>query len=417
MLKGPIARSTLRTSVVLGSRLVVLALTLWLGARLLGPHAFGVFASATALAVLLGALATFGMHFLLLREVSRDAGRLSDVLAFALPFTLLCGAALLVIYLCCAMLLLGHATDSWLLFLKLGIAELLVQPLVLLAAMTHQAASRIAFSQALLVLPLALRLLVLLCIYFLQPADLLGAYAIGYLLASAAALAVATLTLGTPWPPFSSWHLPQWRDVQDAAGYAALNITAQGTAEVDKVLMSRLLAMDLAGIYSVAARVVGALTLPIIALMLSAMPRLFRAGLDDAGGADRLLRMSLWVALLYGACMAAALWVVAPWIEWIFGAQYKGVREVIAALVPAVPGMVLRVVIGSALMAYGRPWMRVGFELAGMVVMVVAAVLITPSAGVRGMATAVAVSEWSMTVMGLYFLARLRGSRESPGPL
>jgi len=51
--KGPIARGTVRTSVVLGLRLVVQAGTLLIVARMLGPGAFGVFAGVAALAVLL----------------------------------------------------------------------------------------------------------------------------------------------------------------------------------------------------------------------------------------------------------------------------------------------------------------------------------------------------------------------------
>ena len=66
MFKGAIARSTIRTSFVLGLRLVVQAGTLLLVARMLGPEQYGAFAAIAALAVLMGTFATFGTHFVLL---------------------------------------------------------------------------------------------------------------------------------------------------------------------------------------------------------------------------------------------------------------------------------------------------------------------------------------------------------------
>jgi O-antigen/teichoic acid export membrane protein len=51
-------------------------------------------------------------------------------------------------------------------------------------------------------------------------------------------------------------------------------------------------------------------------------------------------------------------------------------------------------------MALGRPWVRVGFEIVGVLVLVVASVLLTTGLGVIGMFLALACSEWSMTAIG-----------------
>ena len=61
-MQGPIARGTIRTSFVLGLRLLVQADMLLIVARMLGPHQFGAFAGVAALAVILGTLLTFGIH-------------------------------------------------------------------------------------------------------------------------------------------------------------------------------------------------------------------------------------------------------------------------------------------------------------------------------------------------------------------
>jgi O-antigen/teichoic acid export membrane protein len=120
------------------------------------------------------------------------------------------------------------------------------------------------------------------------------------------------------------------------------------------------------------------------------------------------LRATLLVAVVYGACMALLLLAVAPLLEWMFGSQYRGMALVVAALVPAVPGMALRVVAGTSLMALGRPWMRVFFELAGVCVLVLAALALAPARGVTGMAAAVVASEWVMAVLGLLLVWRVR---------
>ncbi|QJX02113.1 oligosaccharide flippase family protein [Alcanivorax sp. IO_7] len=66
MFKGPIALGTIRTSLVLGLRLIIQAGTLLLVTRILGPEKFGAFAGVVALAVLLGTLSTFGANIIFL---------------------------------------------------------------------------------------------------------------------------------------------------------------------------------------------------------------------------------------------------------------------------------------------------------------------------------------------------------------
>lgn len=408
MLKGPLARATLRTSIVLGLRFVVLGLTLWLVARLLGPDSFALFASVASLAVLLGAMSTCGMHLVLLAEVSRDGSRLSAVMATALPVTLLAGALLLLGYFLLAASLFPSSGFSWLLVALMGVTELLLQPVVQLAAMSLLAAGSAARSQLLLLLPLALRLVAVTGILLLEPEDPLHAFAWGCLGASVCALVIALANYEGRWPLPWEWRLPRAGDWREASGYAALNIAMLGPAEVDKVLMPRVLSLDVAGIYAAGSRVVGVLTLPVVAMMLSALPRLFRAGNVTPGHTDRLLRATLLVAVVYGACMALLLLAVAPLLEWMFGSQYRGMALVVAALVPAVPGMALRVVAGTSLMALGRPWMRVFFELAGVCVLVLAALALAPARGVTGMAAAVVASEWVMAVLGLLLVWRVR---------
>lgn len=415
-LNGPIARATLRTSFVLGLRLLVQAGTLLLVARMLGPEQFGAFAGVAALAVVLGTVSTFGTHLVMLGEVSREPARRMEVLSYAVPSTLLCGSALLAIYLLVCSLLLPNAGVAIHVLIAIGVTEMLLQPLFSLPAMEHLALGRTARSQLLSTLPLALRLIAAATVFLLNPADPLAAYGYGYLLASLIALLIATFTMPAPWPTPKHWRLMSKAELRNTAGYAALAITATSPTELDKTLATKLLPLASAGLYAAGARVIGATTLPVIAMMLAALPRLFREGQDQPKRTAHLLRWVYGAALAYSVTLAVLLWLIAPAFVWLFGGKYNGIEHMIHWLCLAVPGVALRLTAGSVLVALAKPWMRVGFEVAGLIVLPIAAVTLTMRFGAAGMPLALAFSEWAMASAGLaliLFTCRPRGSIKS----
>jgi O-antigen/teichoic acid export membrane protein len=401
---GPIARATLRTSFVLGIRLLVQAGTLLLVARMLGPQQFGAFAGVAALALVLGTLSTFGTHLVLLGEVSQEPARCRRVMRYAIPSTLMCGSALLITYLLITSLALGVASIPITVLVAIGVAETLVQPLFSLPATEHLALGRTARSQLLTTLPLALRLAAAVTVFLLHPADRLAAYSYGYLLASLIALLLASATMQAPWPAPKHWRFMSKTELRHAAGYAALAITATSPAELDKTLATRLLPLGAAGLYAAGARVIGAAALPVVAMMLSALPRLFREGQNDPRRTTHLLRWVFGAALLYSTALAAVLWLISPGFAWLFGSKYQGIEHTVRWLCLAVPGMALRLAAGNVLMALGRPWMRVGFEASGVAILVIAAAILTASFDATGMTLALACSECGMAAIGWAYI-------------
>lgn len=406
-MKGPIARGTIRTSFVFGLRLVVQAGTLLLVSRLLGPQQFGAFAGVAALAVMLGTLATFGTHLVLLGEVSKTPARRDQVLPYAVPLTLLCGSALLAVYLLVCSFVLDEAGVSVAVLVAIGVTEMVLQPLFGLPAAEHLALGRTARSQLLTTLPLALRLAAAAGVFVWHPGDPLTAYGYGYLAASLVALGFASTTMPAPWPALKSWRLPTRPELRDSAGYAALNITAASPTELDKTLATKLLPLAASGVYAAGARVVGAATLPVIAMMISALPRLFREGVDQPQRTTRLLRWIFAAALGYSVALAVALWFAAPVFVWLFGPKYEGIELTIRWLTVAVPGMALRMAAGSVLMALGRPWVRVIFEVMGLIVLVIASIVLTTHFGTVGMPLALACSELGMAMFGWSLIVRI----------
>lgn len=398
---GAIARGTIRTTFVLGLRLAVQAGTLLLVARMLGPDQFGAFAGVAALAVMLGTLSTFGTHLVLLGEVSKEPARRTQVLSYAVPTTLMCGGVLLVLYLALCLTLLSHAHVALPALVAIGIAEMWLQPLFALPTTEHLALDRTARSQLLATLPLALRLTAITCVLLLHPTSPLAAYAYGYFASSLAALAIATTTMPEPWPAIRDWRLPARSELRVAIGYAALAVTASGPVELDKTLATRLLSPAASGAYAVGSRVIGATTLPVTALLLSALPRLFRTAQRNSNNDTYLVSHILLSTVIYGLILSLSLWHVASAIVWLFGVKYRDVQSVIHWLCLVPPGMASRLAIGNILMASGKPWMRVIFELTGLIVLFVASIVIAPHYGLAGMSISVASSEYSMAIMGV----------------
>ena len=407
-MRGPIALATLRTSLILGIRLAMQAGTLLLVARVLGPERFGEFAGVAALAVVIGTLSSFGTNLVFLGEVSKEPGRRMHVLAYALPTTLLCGTLLLAVYLLFAGVYLSASGVSLMVLLAIGAAEILLQPLFAFLSNEHLAMERIARSQVVISLPLVMRLLAASLVFMVDAADPLAAFSFGYLIASAIALSLATATSSAPWPTLRDWRLPSRSELHQSSGYAALAFTACGPGEIDKTLAAVLLTPSSSGLYAAGTRVIGAVTLPVIAMLLSALPRLFREGHTQPRETTRLLRWILVAALLYSALITAVLWLAAPAFMGLFGPGYEGISQMIQWLCLAVPGMALRIAAGSMLMALGRPWMRAGFEIAGVIVLLVCSLMLTGRLGVTGMAVALACAEWTMAALGLALIASAR---------
>lgn len=407
-MRGPIALATLRTSLILGVRLAMQAGTLLLVARVLGPERFGEFAGVAALAVVIGTLSSFGTNLVFLGEVSKEPGRRMHVLAYALPTTLLCGTLLLAVYLLFAGVYLSASGVSLMVLLAIGAAEILLQPLFAFLSNEHLAMERIARSQVVISLPLVMRLLAASLVFMVDAADPLAAFSFGYLIASAIALSLATATSSAPWPTLRDWRLPSRSELHQSSGYAALAFTACGPGEIDKTLAAVLLTPSSSGLYAAGTRVIGAVTLPVIAMLLSALPRLFREGHTQPRETTRLLRWILVAALLYSALITAVLWLAAPAFMGLFGPGYEGISQMIQWLCLAVPGIALRIAAGSMLMALGRPWMRAGFEIAGVIVLLVCSLMLTGRLGVTGMAVALACAEWTMAALGLALIASAR---------
>lgn len=370
MLRGPIALGAIRTSSVLGLRLVLQAGTLLLLASTLGADGFGLYAGLGAMAVLLGSMANFGTHLTLLRDVSRASLDADVALRVALGTTAFCGPILLIVYIILSLVLFPIPNDAYWVVVLFGCAEVVFQPFLVVAAMERHGRGLVARSQILLIYPLLLRLLVILAVAWSAPQNPLLWYALGHLVTVMLVLGFVVQRMPVEWRHPFRWQVARRSHWRGLTGYALMNVSANGVAELDKMLAARLLPIDVAGIYSAASRIVGSLVVPVMGMILSAMPRLFRDG-----SASRIY-LQYWLLALagaYGIMAAVFMTLIAPWVESVLGVAYAGIGELICMLVFAIPAVCVRAAATNVLTTLERPWMRIGLELVGWLVIVVLA--------------------------------------------
>lgn len=398
---GPITKSTLRTSFVLGIRLLVQAGTLLLVARLLGASDYGLFAGIAALAVLIGTFSTFGTHLVLLGEVSKSPTLCTQILSFAVPTTLIFGCGLFMFYVAICSRLFDSFNPSFIVIVCIGVTEIILLPLFLLSTIEELALGEAAQSQFWVIFPLALRTCAVGFVFLVNSSEPLILFSWLYLGSAFIALYCRKLFKPDAWLKPKDWRLANKQELKNSAGYAALAITAAGPSEMDKMLAVKLLPLGMSGVYVAAARVMGAVALPIMALLLAALPKLFRTHNAPANPFSQLNVWILITVLIYGVVISGFLWWIAPWIELIFGSHYHGMTDLLRYLCYVIPFLLLRISLANILMSMDKPWLRALIEALGMVILVSSAVIFSSYFSVLGIIFALAVSEATMVILSL----------------
>jgi len=402
---GALARKSMMTSVVLALRLATQAATLVALTRMLGPADYGHFASAAALAVVLGTLPSLGSGYVLLRRASGRPDAVAYTWRYAWPLTGGLGLVLLLAYAFVGHWFAGGAL-GWRLLLLMGIAELLFTPFTTLASFALQAAEYVPLSQLVQWIPLGLRVVAVLPCFALPQAQRLNGYVELQLYASLAgallAWWIARRHVSFDWRP----RLATSEELKDGASYAAMLLVAANPTELDKIVAVRQVGAADAGVYTAGARVMGALVMPVLALLLTAQPQLFQHAREGFAGTRRLVRNLFALALGWGVGSGVLLAIISPVLPWILGHDYGRTAQLVPWMAVTAPFLSLRLAAGSVLIALGHPLERMGFELCGIVLLAAGMILFTPWLGVLGLVAAVIVSEVAMSLVGAMLIVR-----------
>lgn len=413
---GKLARSSVLTASVLGLRLVTQAATLLLMTRLLQPAIYGHYASAAALAVVMGLLPNLGSGYVLLSKASGDQAAAADIWRYAWPLTVAVGALLWPIYLGLAFWL-SEQQLGWHVLLLIGAAELLATPFTTLLSFALQASERVPLSQLLQWLPLGLRVFATLPCFLLPLAQRLPAYAGLQLIASLIGLAIGGYVVRRhvrlDWRPRRATS----NELKQGGTYAAMLLVAANPTELDKIVAVRQIGAAEAGLYTAGSRVMGALVMPVLAMLLSAQPRLFHHARTANGNMARLVGMLFAAALAWGLFSCLVLALASPLFPWLFGTHYEQMAGLIPWMAITAPFLSLRLAAGSVLVASGHPLERIAFEIFGIVCLIVGMIVLTKSFGVFGLIAAVIAAEIGMALLGTGMIVRqLRRRRLSSQP-
>jgi O-antigen/teichoic acid export membrane protein len=404
--KGRLAKTSMRTTFMLCLRVGTQAVTLIILSRLLAPSAYGSYAAAASLAVVLGTLPSFGSGYILLTRAARDKDAAADTWRYAWPLTLLFGTLLILAYMGIGCYVTRNALVPLSVLFFLGVTELTLNPLIILLSFIMQGCDKVATSQFLQWLPLILRAAAALACFNLDMAERLPVFTalqmVASLLGLVIALAIARRHVDLTWNP----RFITWQELRLGSSYAAMYLVAYNPTELDKIVAVRSLGSYAAGIYTATSRMLGAFAMPIVALSLAAQTRLIRHSKSTHRQNKRLIAIIAAIALGWGLLGTATFAAFHQVIPWLLGADYVETGKLVPWLAITMPFLSLRMAAGGILVSLGRPLGRLLFELSGAAILIAGIVLFTPLWHTLGLIYAVIGSELSMSIIGWWQIQR-----------
>jgi len=102
--------------------------------------------------------------------------------------------------------------------------------------------------------------------------------------------------------------------------------------EMDKTILARISTLEAVGTYASAYRIINVAFTPIMSLLWAAYARFFQHGADGIGGSLRFARRLLPHAAAYAVAIGTVLYLTAPLVTWVLGADYRATATAIRML-------------------------------------------------------------------------------------
>jgi O-antigen/teichoic acid export membrane protein len=412
--RGRLARNTVVAVFWQLVRVGAQALWVIVIARELGPQGYGDFSGVAGLATALGGFAGLGLGLLMMQEVSRCPSEFKTYWRIALRVTLTSG-----VLFCIAFVLIGTAyigaEMTSLSFVAIGLSELLCLQLATVCAFAFAAHERIGWSAALPAVMACARLAAVVCFWGLSTTHTIDIYVWFHVVGTSAGALFALLALKLVLAPAPSTAKVRMQDIREGLGFSAVWAVGNTLGSLDKALVLRLAGSTTAGLYSGAYRMTTMFALPIEALTMAAMPRLFRKG-----GGDKSQPMLLTHLVLstvgYSVFASVLLWAAASLLPILLGEGFLPAVSATRWFTLFLPCYGLRLLGSNILLASGRKGIRVGVESAGLLAMLCLATWWIPRYGLLGATAMIVASEaFLATLTWAAIFNRLR-SRNEPGP-
>lgn len=352
---------------------------------MLGADGYGWFAGTLALAASFSPLVGLGFGLILVKQVARQPALFSVYWARNIAAVLFSAPVLMAVVIVLASFLLPDP-KRWQVIGLLLFSELLFAPLIVACAIVYQAHEKLGRSTFVHVMLNLFRLIATIVLIFSFENVDVELFGWGYFIAT---LVAALITLGLAlkrygWP---AWQLKgMLGELKEGMGFSASLVVVSTQAELDKTLMLRLSGAENAGVYSVASRVISATTIPLVTLVLAAVPRLFREGEKGVHAGAQLARKLLPPVMVYGVMAGLVIYASAPLIPLILGKDFSASVDIIRlqAPLPLLSGVSLMLL--SALSCSGAQVDRVIIELIILSLSIILNLMLIPMMGAKGAA-------------------------------
>jgi O-antigen/teichoic acid export membrane protein len=289
-------------------------------AQALGPTGYGTFIACSALLTAISPFSGVGTAEIMTKYSVRDRRVLPAYFGNAFLVTVSLGAVLTVIALLIRSAVLPSGVTVAML-LAVAVAEFLGSQLTALCAQVFLALEQARHHAQLLTWSTALRVGASLILLGSAHTPLHWAY----LYAAAGLIGTACGFIAVCWvcgSPRIKLHLivPSLRE-----GFHFATSTATQTVynDIDKLMLSRLSTVEAAAIYAVAYRFIEAAMLPVYSLAAATYPEFFRRGIAGVTSAFGFARSIIRRSVVYGAIVAATLFVAAGAVPFVMGRAYS----------------------------------------------------------------------------------------------
>lgn len=203
------------------------------------------------------------------------------------------------------------------------------------------------------------------------------------------------------------WGRPSWdlralpKRITEGIQFATATAAQGMYTDIDKAMLARLSGLSAAGVFSAAHRIVSVAFIPLMAYLASVYPRFFAAGRNGFHDARQLAWEVLIPVLAYGVLAATAIWLGAPILVHVLGADYAEAPAATRILSLLLIVQALQYPFADALSGSGQQGLRTVGQIVGIAVSVSLNWLLIPRLGWAGAAWATIITQGLLL---LYFL-------------
>lgn len=350
-------------------------------ARALGASSYGLFSGLAALALAMSGFVGLGLGLRMYQDAARDPEMLSVRWRQASLLMAITGVVLAALYLLVARAM--YSTADGQLLLAIALSELVWAPWVTQVAYAYAARGWMGYASAAPVILSLARVMAVLVLYLAPGGVSIDAYAWLHGLFTAAASLLLILDVRRRLAIGPARRAVYWSDIRSGLGFSAMQASTLALSTLDKSFALLWGGDALAGRYVAANRFVSVAALPVDALVMAALPRLFRA-VDKPKTAVRALSLLALGAGGYGVVMGAVVWLGSGLVPWLLGPSFAESAGAVRLLALYVPLYCLRILGTNALLGLGWKTWRFYSEVLAVAVMAVGIAWRVPVAGLEG---------------------------------